>query len=256
MTSALLAWLGLAGAARAQGPTILPSPNTRWQPTTAGAAAPVAAQTTGPRLPGATTQPAQPGKDESEGVIYPRQPKVVRTGAQMAGRTKTETEDIDFFVRTELPDPGELFRRDSEAQLFERIRQEARKRPGTTRVIFPTEPVIGKGPYEGRHFPQALETVEPFYVCHRRLLFEQPNFERYGWSLGAVQPGVELLVFYYDVLMLPYHIWERPCQDYDCSAGKCLPGDPTPLWLWRERFSLTGLAAEVGTFWMGGFIFR
>jgi hypothetical protein len=215
-----------------------PAPSTSFQPT-------------GRR--GAT---AQEGKDESEGVIYPKMQRVIRSGAQVSGRTKNEGEDIDFFVRTELPDPGELFRRDSEAQLFERIRQEARKRPGSGRVIFPTEPIVGKGPYEPRQFARAVETVEPFYVCHRRLLFEQPNFERYQWNLGAIQPGVHLLVFFYDIAMLPYHIWDRPCQDYDCSSGKCLPGDPTPLWLWREPFSLTGLAAETGTLWMGGFIFR
>jgi hypothetical protein len=188
-----------------------------------------------------------------EGLGFPRMPRVVRTGAQMSGRTKTSEEDIDFYVRTELPDPGELFRRDSEFQLFERIREEAKKRPGGTRVAFPQEPVIGKGTYQGRHFPPLCETVEPFYVCHRRLLFEQPNFERYQWNLGAIQPVVHQLVFWYDLAFLPYHIWDRPCQDYECSAGKCLPGDQTPLWLWREHFSLSGLAAQTGTVFLLGF---
>jgi hypothetical protein len=233
---------------------MLPAPP-RPQPVAAPAPpTPLGAQPVGRRLPATASQ--QPARDEGDSVNYPRTPKLVRTGAQMTGRGKGDTDDIDFFVRTELPDPGELFRRDSEGMLFERIRQEARKRPGAARVVFPTEPVIGKGPYEGRHFAQMVETVEPSFVCHRRLLFEQPNFERQCWDVGAIQPGVHLLVFYYDILMLPYHIWERPCDYYECSSGKCLPGDPTPMLLYRERFSLTGLAAEAATWGLGGFFFR
>ncbi len=230
----------------------LPDP-ARFQSITAPAPTPALTPRIGRRVSSAVVQ--EGGQEET--LTFPKAPKVMKTGAQLIGRkTAGQEEDIDFAIRTEMPDPGELYQRLSEAQLMERIRQDARKRPGSQRVYFPTEPVIGKGPYEGRHFHPMVETVEPAFVCHKRLLFEQPNFERYVWDLGAIQPPVQLLVFYYDMVMLPYHLWDRPCEDFDCSPGKCLPGDSTPLYLWRERFSLSGLAAEAATFWGGAFIFR
>jgi hypothetical protein len=97
-----------------------------------------------------------------------------------------------------------------------------------------------------------VELVEPGYVCHRRLLFEQPNFERYGYDYGILQPGISLGIFWYDTLSLPYHAFSRPCRNYDCSSGKCLPGDPVPLYLYKEPFSLTGLVAQTGVV-LGGF---
>jgi hypothetical protein len=51
-------------------------------------------------------------------------------------------------------------------------------------------------------------------------------------------------VFYYDLVTLPYHAWTRPFQQADCSAGKNLPGDPTPLYLYPEEFSVSGLAGQ------------
>src|SRR5207249_6617940 len=98
--------------------------------------------------------------------------------------------------------------------------------------------------YVARAFPRMTEQVEPCYVMHGRLLFEQRNFDRHGWDLGVFQPAVSLLVFYKDTLLLPYHCMTRPLQRYDSSAGKCLPGDPTPLLLYPPELSLTGLVGE------------
>jgi hypothetical protein len=50
--------------------------------------------------------------------------------------------------------------------------------------------------------------------------------------------------FFWDSLLLPYNIATRPCQQYDTDAGKCLPGDPAPLYLYPIELSLTGLLAE------------
>jgi len=86
--------------------------------------------------------------------------------------------------------------------------------------------------------------VQPGYVWHRRLLFEQINSERYGWSMGIVQPAVSALHFYADVATLPYHVAQEPCCQGDTSAGKCLPGDPVPLLLYPPHYSLSGLSAE------------
>lgn len=161
---------------------------------------------------------------------------IIRTGARK--------DELDITINPELPGPERLFERFSERQVFERIKVDARKRPGSPAIVFPDEPPVTHERYTGRNFTRSVATVEPSYVCHGRLLFEQRNFERYGWDLGVLDPGVQVGKFCYDLVLLPYHYWTDPWQHWDCSAGKCLPGDPVPLLLYREKFSLTGLAAQ------------
>src|SRR5262249_18466687 len=117
------------------------------------------------------------------------------------------------------------------------------------------EPVLSKLPYQGRTWPDMAKLVEPDYVMHTRLLFEQQNFERGLWDLGILTPVLEAGIFYFDVAAPPYHLATRPCQQYDTSAGKCLPGDPTPFYLYPVEFSLTGAAAEAAVITGGFFIF-
>jgi hypothetical protein len=151
----------------------------------------------------------------------------------------------DFSVALELPGSDRVFRRDSETDFYDRIRLES-ARPGQGPVIFPEEYPLTTEKYQRRPFPPRVEGVEPSYVCHGRLFFEQPNFERQGWDLGIVTPVVNLGAYYYDLLLLPYHSATRPFQRTDCSAGKCLPGDSTPLYLYPEEFSVTGLVGQAG----------
>ncbi|HWY87256.1 MAG TPA: hypothetical protein VNX28_11055 [Gemmataceae bacterium] len=151
----------------------------------------------------------------------------------------------DFSVALELPGADRVFRRDSENDFYERIRQDSVK-PGQGPVIFPEESPLTNETYARRAFPRRVEGVEPAYVCHGRLFFEQPNFERAGWDLGIVTPFANMGKYYYDLVLLPYHAWTRPFERTDCSAGKCLPGDPTPLYLYPEEFSVTGLVGQAG----------
>jgi hypothetical protein len=174
------------------------------------------------------------------------QADIQQTVQELPARLKDRLEDTyDFSVTTELPGPERLFRRQSEKDFFERIREDyLAKGPGGGRVIFPEEPPLTTEPFRRPQFPRLVEGVEPAYVCHGRLLFEQPNFERQGWNLGILTPVCNLGIYYYDLALLPYHAWTRPVQRMDCSAGKCLPGDPTPLYLYHEEFSVSGLAAQ------------
>ena len=151
---------------------------------------------------------------------------------------------VQFFATTDLPGAQRQFRRESEAEFFERIAQEKRRQG--SKAIFPEEPIISKEPFRPRDFPHVLKQVEPGYVCHGRLYFEQPNFERTGYDFRALQPAICLGVFYYDLALLPYHAWSNLQDRTECSAGKCLPGDPAPLLLPRERFSVTGLLGQSG----------
>jgi hypothetical protein len=137
----------------------------------------------------------------------------------------------------------------TDGTLHERIRQETRERDPNEVISFPAEPVLSDATYGGRGnlWPHRELLVEPDYVCHGKLLFQDRNAERYGWDLGVLQPVVSTGLFMLDFCMLPYNLAVDPCHCTDCSRGYCLPGDPVPFLLYPPDISLTGAAAEFGT---------
>jgi hypothetical protein len=159
----------------------------------------------------------------------------------------------DYNIRLDVPGFQRLIQLESEASLYERMRQEARARG--ERLVFPEEPVLTKDPFVGRHWTPLTREVEPYYVMYSRLLFQQKNFERYGWDLGPISPLLSAGKFFVDVAALPYNLGTRPFQQYETSAGYCLPGDPVPLLLYPPEISVTGLAAEAAVVTLGFFIF-
>ena len=64
------------------------------------------------------------------------------------------------------------------------------------------------------------------------------------WSSPTNVPAISTAVFIKDWLLLPYHLGTQPCRHFECSAGKCLPGDPVPLLLYPPELSITGALAE------------
>jgi hypothetical protein len=167
-------------------------------------------------------------------------------------KNKAADDEGGLIIRTDSPGLDRLTRRWSEEQFFESLRQDARRRPGMQRVYFPEEEVSTEV-YAGRQSPKMIRFVEPYYVVHGRLLFEQKNFERYGWDIGPLSPAFEFATYYYDLAMLPYHVGSHACSSCDTSAGKCLPGDATPFVIYREPFSITGLVFE-GAALFGGWV--
>src|SRR5437588_859826 len=128
-----------------------------------------------------------------------------------------------------------------------------RKRPTTAparntreRLPFPEEPVLSREKYLGRAWPQYTMTVEPDFVVYKRLMFEQKNYERYGWDLGELDMPLSAGAFFLDVALLPYHAFTDPFRTFECSAGYCLPGDPVPLLAYPPEVSATGALAEAG----------
>jgi hypothetical protein len=186
---------------------------------------------------------AEPGSIQ-QAAVQPPPPASGRPG-------KDDDTDTDIQINTDIPSLGRLTQRDSEADLFERIRQEARKRPGAERVPFPEEQPLTKEPFAPRPFPPLVKFVEASYVAYGRLTMEQPNYERAGWDLGIFQPGVCLAGFYWDTFTLPYQMLKRPFNQIDTSAGKCLPGDPDPLVLYPPELSLTGMAGQAAAITTG-----
>jgi hypothetical protein len=134
----------------------------------------------------------------------------------------------------------------SDASLQQRMTQEMRNRFPMEHAIFPESPVLSTDIYNGRSWEPRKITVAPNYVVYRRLLFQQINFERYGWDLGVLAPPLSAMAFLWDFVMLPYNLGTDPCRCFDSSAGYCLPGDPVPLILYPPELSLTGAALEVG----------
>jgi hypothetical protein len=167
-------------------------------------------------------------------------------GASPAVSGRPGEEATEYPIELEPPGPQVLFRLDSEAAMQERIRQKARERTPVERVEFPSEPVVGTGPFVQRSFVESKMLVEPNYVCYGRLYFEEVNSERYGWDLGPIQPFVSAGVFFKDVAFLPYHAFSDPFRCYDCGSGYCLPGDPVPYMIYPPGLSVTGALAEAG----------
>jgi hypothetical protein len=149
---------------------------------------------------------------------------------------------------------GQLRKRDSEKQFFERIRQDNRKFLASGKMPFPDEVPLTTDKYAPRAFPLALKQVEPNYVVHSRLTFEQTNFERRGYDLGFFQPALSMGLFCFDTLTFPYQLFKRPTQQVETGAGRCLQGDPGPMVLFPPEISITGILGQVAAgagVWLG-----
>jgi hypothetical protein len=127
-------------------------------------------------------------------------------------------------------------------------------------LVFPPLPVISPPGVvytpKTSQYPPRSAWIEPGYVVHRRLHFEERNAERGGWDLGPLQTLVSVTHFYKDVLMWPYSL-ASGCRSgfWDTSAGKCLPGSPTPYYLYPPGLSLTGTVVEGSVITGAAFIF-
>jgi hypothetical protein len=164
------------------------------------------------------------------------------SGSGVTGPYSTTTDESSGLV---IPGFDRVFGRlESEASLNERIRQRARDQDAKDRTIFPVEPVVSKDSYKPRTFVAHALLVEPNYVPHGHLWFEQKNFERAGWDLGILSPIASAGKFYCDFVMLPYQLVNQMGRGIETSAGKCLPGDPTPLLLYPPEVSMTASFGE------------
>lgn len=163
----------------------------------------------------------------------------------------TAEEERAFALTLDIPGNEELFRREGEGKLQERIREEFKKQGVTDPIEFPQVPVLSKTPFPGRSFSRQMATVEPNYVTHGRLYFEDRNHERYGWDFGPFQPLISAAAFYKDVLFFPHNYFSHPCDRWETNAGYCLPGDPVPYLMYPPQITWTGLAGQAGVIFLG-----
>lgn len=116
---------------------------------------------------------------------------------------------------------------------------------------FPPLPVIS--PPGLAYRPKTLDyeprklIVEPGYVVHRRLHFEEKNAERAGWDMGPFSTLVAATHFCRDAILWPQSLASGCVYGFwDTSAGKCLPGSPSPYYLYPPGLTLTGSIVEAG----------
>ena len=124
-------------------------------------------------------------------------------------------------------------------------------------LVFPPLPVISPPgvayqPKTVTYEPRKL-AIEPGYVVHRKLYFEEKNSERIGWDLGPMQTLVSAAYFWKDAILLPQGLVSG-CKYgfWDTSAGKCLPGSPSPYLLYPPGLTVSGTVVE-GAIITGGF---
>ncbi len=140
-----------------------------------------------------------------------------------------------------------------EAAIMDSIRRDLKGKAEVTeeQLRYPPLPVISPPgvPYQPKTamYPPRTVNLEPGYVVHRRLHFEEQNAERAGWDLGPLQTLVSAGQFYRGVLLWPHSLASGCVHGFwDTSAGKCLPGSPTPYYLYPPALTLTGTVAEAG----------
>jgi hypothetical protein len=168
---------------------------------------------------------------------------------------------------TQLPRREQIFTVYNDPQLeqaiMDRIREDLRRdgkyTPEQEQYLrFPPLPVLSPPsvPYVAKtwQYQPYKFTVEPFYVVHRRLFFEEKNAERAGWDLGPLSTLVAATHFYVETLLFPAHLVDGCTYGFwDTSAGKCFPGTPNPYLLYPPNLTLSGSVFEAGV--VTGFAF-
>jgi hypothetical protein len=161
-----------------------------------------------------------------------------------------------------LPGKLEVFRFESQGELERRILHELHRDDTPKETADNKFPLPPKLAADGAVFtpktatyPAVRARIEPGYVVHRRLYFEEKNSERYGWDLGFAQPLVSGLTFFKDVLVMPAKIASNPHERYDVSAGKCLPGSPVPYYLYPPEVDIWGATFAAGLYTGTAFLF-
>jgi hypothetical protein len=208
--------------------------------------------------PAGTETPAPGGqprpKSDGTGLPDPQPPKLGQPGGALpgAGQPGVPPVPVDFGVPFTREN---VFRFESDALLQERIIQElikeqppTKERPGYFNPPIQLPLVPPGTPYQpttAGYQPMRAQ-LEPGYVVHRRLYFEEKNSERFGWELGIAQPVVSTLAFYKDTLLWPSKLASNLFERYDTSAGKCPPGSPVPYYLYPPEIDLFGGSVGAG----------
>jgi len=204
-----------------------------------------------PNVPGAS-RPEPPAKPDPQPKGEPQpKPSIDQVGpkALPAEVTQLPTRDKIFLMYDD---------RALERAIIQSVAIQIKSKDSSTLVFPPLPAVVPPGtPFVSKtaSYPPNKAVYEPGFVVHRRLHFEERNAERAGWDLGFAQPLVSAAYFYKDVLLWPNSLGSSlEIGPWDTSAGKCLPGSPTPYYLYPPGLTVTGMVFEAGVFTGGGFL--
>lgn len=195
--------------------------------------------------PGKIEQPPKPREKPDT----PDEGKTPPAATPPGGRTRPEVarlENDDQLLRRQIEElkVEERERRKGEPD-WKPQGPEYYEVPPLDPIVPPGTPYVTKSVREA--YPAMRSLLEPDYVVHRRLYFEEKNSERYGWDVGIAQPIISSLYFYKDVLLWPAKLASHPFERYDSSAGKCLPGSPVPYYLYPPEVDLFGATVGAAT---------
>lgn len=164
--------------------------------------------------------------------------------------TPPDYNELSPEYKIDLPPRNEIFKMMSNPELERWVMEKVSQSQNipVQDLHFPEEEPIGLGQtYKPKtaNYPPQQAMIEPMFLVHRRLLFEEKNAERYGWDIGFLQPLISVAYFYKDVVLLPNSLVSGIAQGFwDSNAGKCLPGSPTPYMLYPPGLTISGGLAE------------
>ncbi len=155
---------------------------------------------------------------------WPPAPEVVPAGGRPAlGRGLAEgAEQIPYAIQLVPPGPQRLFGQfESEAALRVRLHTEALSGPKPRQISFPPDRATQPGRELLRDWGDLPLIVPPHYVAYKRVFFAQPWTERYGNSLGFIQPFVSAGIFYGEVIAFP--LFDHCLPIYQCHSDGWSP---------------------------------
>jgi hypothetical protein len=130
-------------------------------------------------------------------------------------------------IKTTAPSMEELFRLDTEQAFRERIRQESARFSDKVKIPELRLPALSPLP-RTRGWNDQYETLEPDRLCFGRQFFLTRSDERYGRSLGPLQPLVSTSWFSFDLAKMPIATLTHPFTFYQCDDHRDLREAPYP----------------------------
>jgi hypothetical protein len=256
-------------------PQPLPPPASRYLPPSGGAGAPsVVVSLPQPALAQPPVPEPQPGNGTttvSKKAIPPVPPEFVRLPPRANVFTvyddkQLESAILERVIRDRITtlekqiqnEPDPMKARDLQPQL-DAARKALRDPSSDKSYEFPKLPVVS--PPEVAYRPKTLDyeprqvLIEPSYVVHRRLHFEERNAERSGWDIGPAQALLSTAYFWRDTLLWPQSLASACVRGpWDTNAGKAGVGCPSPYYLYPLGLTITGTAAETAILTGGAFL--
>lgn len=132
---------------------------------------------------------------------------------------------LDVELGLVPPSADALFRAETEGQFLERLRREALQQKIT--LMYPPVNTLQGTPLPVliRNLPPEAVGPVPEMVCYHPLYFEVCDTERFGWFVPYLQPALSTAEFYWDTLLLPYHMAVQPPWTWECDNMRPAPGD-------------------------------